>query len=391
MAVLLRWSPNRRGHNTPNIVDCPLMEPISLPELPSIHDFGSFNRGSIGLRPVGLQKLELSDGQQLPFLGGSHGFCNLEIFLEIGDQLAVTEVNHRSATRWADSFGCGEFGLALSALTKKRPPFSGLTSNKPIILGIINVTPDSFYAGSRIDPTNAADIACRMIEDGADIIDVGGESTRPGSNPTPPEQEMDRVIPVIERLKGCGIPLSVDTRRPAVMREAISSGVSIVNDVTALSDEDAITVLRENPKVSVVLMHAQGSPKNMQNNPQYNHVTYEVFSFLRRQVVKCQAAGIDRSRIAVDPGFGFGKNLGQNVQMLRELAMLHCIGCTLLVGVSRKSFLGAIVNEADPEGRLAASIAASIAASSQGAQIHRVHDVREISQALTLFDRVTTH
>ena len=227
-----------------------------------------------------------------------------------------------------------------------------------------------------------------MIDAGADIIDIGGESSRPGSNPTPQGQEIDRVLPVIEKLKGCGVPLSIDTRRSAVMREAISAGVTIVNDVTALSDEGAIKVLKENPHVSVVLMHAQGIPRNMQNNPRYNHVTYEVLCFLLHQVLKCKAAGIERSRIAVDPGFGFGKNFEQNVQMLRELAMLHCTGCVILTGISRKSFLGAITNQTEAEGRLSASVAASIAALSQGAQIHRVHDVKEVREAFAVYDRV---
>ena len=365
------------------------MDPISLSELPSKFDFGGTKDAPIGLRPRGLRKSAVTEGQQLPFLGGAHVFSNLEIFLKIRQHLAIIEVDHRQATRWADTMGGGDrFRSALSNLTKKRSPFVGLNTQKPNIMGIINVTPDSFYAGSRFDPVEAVDKAYRMIEDGADIIDIGGESSRPGSNPTPKEQEMDRVLPVIEKLQRCGVPLSIDTRRSAVMREAISAGVSIVNDVTALSDEGAIKVLKENPHVSVVLMHAQGIPRTMQNNPRYNHVTYDVLCFLLHQVLKCKAAGIERSRIAVDPGFGFGKTFDQNVQMLRELAMLHCTGCVILAGISRKSFLGAITNQTEAEGRLSASIAASIAALSQGAQIHRVHDVKEVRQAFAVYDRV---
>ena len=365
------------------------MKPISISELPRDFDFSVTRELPIGVRPIGLWKSTAWKRHQLPFLGGPQGFRDLEIFLRIGKKLAVIEVDYENATRWADTMGSGEiFRSALSTLTKKRPAFVGLSSNKPKIMGIINVTPDSFYAGSRFDPTDAVDKAHRMIEDGADIIDIGGESSRPGSNPTPQGQEIDRVLPVIEKLKGCGVPLSIDTRRAAVMREAISKGVTIINDVTALSDEGAIPVLRDNPHVSVVLMHAQGVPRTMQNNPRYYHVTYEVFCFLLRQVVKCQAAGIERIRIAVDPGFGFGKNIEQNVQMLRGLAMLHCTGCNVLVGVSRKSFLGAIINETEAEGRLSASLAASLLALSQGAQIHRVHDVKQIRQAFAIYDRI---
>ena len=365
------------------------MRPISISELPGDFDFSVTKESPIGLRPIGLWKSATKKRHQLPFLGGPQSFRDIEIFLKIGESLAVIEVDYENAIRWADTVGGGEiFRSALSALTKKRSAFVGLNSTKPKIMGIINVTPDSFYAGSRFDPTDAVDKAYRMIEDGADIIDIGGESSRPGSNPTPQGQEIDRVLPVIEKLKGCGVPLSIDTRRSAVMREAISAGVTIVNDVTALSDEGTIPVLRDNPHVSVVLMHAQGVPRTMQNNPRYYHVTYEVLCFLLRQVVKCQVAGIERTRIAVDPGFGFGKNVEQNVQMLRGLAMLHCTGCNVLVGVSRKSFLGAIINETEPEGRLSASLAASLFALSQGAQIHRVHDVKQIRQAFAINDRV---
>jgi dihydropteroate synthase len=222
---------------------------------------------------------------------------------------------------------------------------------------------------------------------GADIIDVGGESTRPGSDPVPEELELDRVLPVIGALAGDGLVVSVDTRRPAVMRAAVAAGARIVNDVSALGAPGAVQAVAETG-ASAVLMHMQGSPATMQAAPRYDHAPWEVYRFLHGRVAACVAAGIGRERLAVDPGIGFGKDCGHNVALLDGFALLHGTGCAVMAGVSRKSFIGRLDGGAAPAARLPGTLAATVQAADRGVQLHRVHDVAEARQALAVWRAV---
>ena len=260
----------------------------------------------------------------------------------------------------------------------------------PRIMGILNVTPDSFFDGGRYTRVDEAlKQAERMIREGADIIDIGGESTRPGAAAVPEDEELDRVIPVIEQLAhSFDVPVSIDTSKPAVMREAVQAGAGMINDVYALQQDGALAIAAAAP-VPVCLMHMQGVPRTMQDAPDYADVVGDVKSFLLARVETCVAAGIDRQRLLLDPGFGFGKTLQHNLQLLKGLSQLVETGLPLVVGISRKSMLGGLVaglnGQEQPvpvEQRLYAGLGAAVTAAMQGARILRVHDVRATREAL---------
>ena len=254
-------------------------------------------------------------------------------------------------------------------------------------MGIVNITPDSFSDGGQHATTAAAIAhAQQLIADGADILDIGGESTRPGAAPVSEQQELDRVLPVIEGLRGIAIPISIDTWKPSVMRAALAAGASMVNDVNALQAEGALQVVA-GTDAAVCLMHKQGTPQTMQQRPEYRDVITEVSDFLGERIAAAEAAGVARQRIVIDPGFGFGKTLAHNLDLLRQLAAFQLLGVPVLAGVSRKSMLGAITGR-DVNGRLAASVAAALLAVQKGAAIVRVHDVRETVDALKILNAV---
>lgn len=258
----------------------------------------------------------------------------------------------------------------------------------PKIMGILNVTPDSFSDGGRFVDVDAALIqAERMVEEGADIIDVGGESTRPGAERVNEGVELDRVIPVIERISAeLPVAISVDTLKPQVMTDAVAAGAVLVNDVNALRAEGAVEAVAE-MGVQVCLMHMQGMPKTMQDNPSYFEVVKEVKDFLSERCKVCEQAGIAREKIIIDPGFGFGKTVEQNYQLFNALKEFKNTGYPVLVGVSRKSMIGAIINS-EPNERVVASAILAAMALERGASILRVHDVRETHQALALVNAV---
>ncbi|OBU86445.1 dihydropteroate synthase [Chromobacterium subtsugae] len=267
---------------------------------------------------------------------------------------------------------CGRFTLDLS---------------RPLLMGILNVTPDSFSDGGRFSRVDAALARAEaMLAEGADILDIGGESTRPGAPFVSPEEEMDRVLPVLEQLRGIGAPLSLDTRRAAVMREAIAlDAVDLINDVSALEDEGALA-LAARSQAAICLMHKQGNPDSMQDKPAYEDVVAEVAGYLQRRVQLCLDAGIARERLLVDPGFGFGKTLAHNLALLKRLDEIERIaGVPQLVGLSRKSMLGAITGEETPAERLGASVAAALESARRGAAVIRAHDVKATRQALQLW------
>jgi dihydropteroate synthase len=251
-------------------------------------------------------------------------------------------------------------------------------------MGIVNVTPDSFADGGvRFDPDRAIADAIQMAADGADIIDVGGESTRPGSAPVDEDEELRRVLPVVERLAATlSIPVSIDTRKPAVMRRAIAAGASMVNDVAALRAPGAVAAVAASG-AAVCLVHMQGEPGTMQEAPRYGDVVGEVRSFLRERAAACEAAGIARTRLAVDPGFGFGKALEHNLALLAGLSAIAADGLPVLAGLSRKRMIGALIGRGEGD-RLAGSLAAAIVAALNGARIIRAHDVRETVDALNV-------
>ncbi len=264
-----------------------------------------------------------------------------------------------------------------------------LDLGKPCVMGILNVTPDSFSDGGKFLQADAAvHQALQMVEEGAAIVDVGGESTRPGAPAVSVQEELDRVIPVIDALTArLDIPLSVDTSKPEVMAAAIGAGAGLINDVNALRTEGALQQAAQ-LKVPVCLMHMQGQPQTMQQAPHYASVVDEVKAFLEQRIAACLHQGIPEAHIFIDPGFGFGKTLDHNLQLLRQLRELCQLGRPLLVGLSRKSMLGTLTGRA-PEQRVAASVAAAILAVERGASIVRVHDVAETVDALKIFDAVT--
>ncbi len=263
-----------------------------------------------------------------------------------------------------------------------------LDLSQPQVMGILNVTPDSFSDGGQFLAKDKAVIqAKQMVADGASIIDVGGESTRPGAAIVPVEQEIERVVPVIEAIRSeLDVVISIDTSKPEVMRAAVKAGASLINDVQALRVDGALQAAVD-LAVPVCLMHAQGTPQTMQNDPRYDDVVTEVIDFLLERVNVCEQAGIARNQLILDPGFGFGKRASHNLRLMKHLDKLIEQGLPVLVGVSRKSIIGALLNVSTEE-RLAGSLALATIAVWQGAKIIRTHDVRETTQAITLCDHV---
>jgi len=255
------------------------------------------------------------------------------------------------------------------------------------VMGIVNVTPDSFSDGGKyFSSDRAVAHGEQMARDGADLIDVGGESTRPGARPVTAEDELDRVIPVIRGLRRrLSIPISIDTTKSCVARAALDEGADLINDISALGFDPAMASVVAAEKVPVVLMHMQGTPRTMQQSPVYEDVVEEVKSYLQDRVRFAVEAGVEAGRIVVDPGIGFGKNLAHNLALLRGLSALAALGRPLLVGTSRKTFIGKIL-DAGPEDRLEGSLAAAVAAVLAGANIVRVHDVKEAARAVRIGD-----
>jgi len=261
---------------------------------------------------------------------------------------------------------------------------------RPIVMGILNATPDSFSDGGQF--RNASDAIAQaelMIKSGVDLIDIGGESTRPGAEPVSLQEELDRVLPVIEGLKDCGVPLSIDTYKAETMRQALKCGVDCVNDIWALRQEGAVDAVLENFSCGIVLMHMQRDPITMQFNPEYQDVLAEVKQFLKERAELLTAKGVEKNRIAIDPGFGFGKRLEHNLNMLTNFQSFSELGYPVLAGISRKSMIGKITGK-DTHERVAPSITAAIMAADRGAMIVRVHDVAETVDALKLWEAINT-
>jgi dihydropteroate synthase len=267
--------------------------------------------------------------------------------------------------------------------------FAGLSLARPRVMGIINVTPDSFSdGGETLAAADAIRRGRRLLADGADILDIGGESTRPGAKRVDAATEIARVVPVVEALAGEGALVSIDTRHVPVMAAAIAAGARIVNDITALTGDPESLKLVAGGGVSVVLMHMQGEPGTMQDDPRYGDAARDVFDYLTGRVAACEKAGLARDRIAVDPGIGFGKTVDHNLRILKRLDLYRGLDCPLLIGLSRKSFIARLSRGEPPKERLAGSIVAALAALQRGVRLFRVHDVAETVQAFDVWQAV---
>jgi dihydropteroate synthase len=268
--------------------------------------------------------------------------------------------------------------------------FHSFALDRPLVMGIVNATPDSFSdGGDHFERDAAIAGGRRMLEEGADILDIGGESTRPGAAPVSAEEERRRVVPVIETLTRDGAVVSVDTRHVDTMEAALDAGATIVNDVTALTAPSAVDLVAARG-ASCVLMHMQGEPQTMQADPRYDDAPREIAAHLAARIAACEAAGIPRARIAVDPGIGFGKTVAHNAQLIARLEIQKALGVAVLVGVSRKAFIGALSKGERPKDRLPGSLAAALAAVAHGADILRVHDVAATVQALKVWAAIET-
>ncbi len=274
---------------------------------------------------------------------------------------------------------------ALQAIEARRVEFAGVALDTPKIMGIVNVTPDSFSDGGQHGTAEMGTLhGLALAGQGAQILDVGGESTRPGSDAVSVDEELSRVIAAVKRLSDAGHVVSIDTRKAGVMREAVKAGAAIINDVSALQhDPDSLRMVAE-LKVHVVLMHAQGDPRTMQLNPHYDDVALDVYDQLEQRVMACIEAGIPRSRIAIDPGIGFGKTFRHNLELLNQLTLFHGLGVAVLVGLSRKGFVGALTGEKNAGNRVHGSVGGAVQAAQNGVHILRVHDVKATVEALAV-------
>jgi dihydropteroate synthase len=344
------------------------------------------------LRPLVSLGTAEDGGARHLLAGGPLAFERCEVVLREGPRTVARERVPADqvpawAARWAPEL-VREAEARLAAVQAPRKPFAGLAMDRTRIMGVINVTPDSFSdGGDRFEQAGAVDDGLAMIEAGAAALDVGGESTRPGAEPVSEAEELRRVIPVVQALAGRAV-ITIDTRHARVMVEALAAGADGVNDVTALRGDPQALATVARAQVPVVLMHMQGEPRSMQLDPHYDDAALDVYDFLAERVAACEAAGLRRSQLAVDPGIGFGKNDGHNLRLLDHLALFHGLGCPILLGVSRKSFIGRLSRDEAPKGRLPGSLAAALAGLARGAQILRVHDVPETRQAVAIWQAI---
>lgn len=327
------------------------------------------------------------DGKVARLAGGLNWFSVVELLRDGAEPrlVSVEEIESRPDALPADLRATWE------RLTAPRPPLRlgerVIRLDQPHVAGIVNVTPDSFSDGGRLeDPAAAVEAGQAMAAAGAALIDVGGESTRPGAKPVWEGDEIGRAVPVIERLAAAGTAVSIDTRKAAVMEAALAAGAGMVNDVSALDWDERSAAVVAAAGCPVVLMHHLGTPETMQENVRYDRpVLFEIYDWLEERIERAIAAGIARENILVDPGFGFGKNVQHNLRLMNGLAMLHGLGCPIMLGASRKRTIGALSNEAPADLRLGGSIAFALKAVEQGAQLVRVHDVAETVQALRVW------
>jgi dihydropteroate synthase len=314
-------------------------------------------------------------GVALPLAGGSLAFAAVDAIERVGG-----EEGHRRALSLSDTRAFAPDLIA--GFTQPRASWVGFDLKRPLIMGVLNVTPDSFSDGGDLaDASAAIDHGRTMLAAGADIIDVGGESTRPGAQPVPPAEEAARILPVVRALAEAGAAVSIDTRRASVMDQAVKAGARIINDVTALTGDPESARIAVRSGVAVVLMHMLGDPRTMQLDPRYDDVTCDLLDYFAARLATLEGLGLDRARIAIDPGIGFGKKDVHNLRLLDELAAFHVFGCPILLGASRKSFIGRLSRGEQPKQRAAGTLAAHQMGYDRGVQIVRVHDVADSFQA----------
>ncbi len=327
------------------------------------------------------------DGKVARLAGGLNWFAAVELIAVEGSKRTSAELVPIEGIE--DRFD-DDLAAQWTALTGPRPPLQlgerTIRLDQPQVMGIVNVTPDSFSDGGQFaDTAAAADAGADMAAEGAAIVDVGGESTRPGAKPVWEGDEIERAIPVVRQLAAGGAAVSIDTRKADVMTAALEAGARLINDVSALTYDDRSAGVIAAAGVPVILMHHQGAPEVMQQDPGYDDVLVEVYQWLEERIAAAEAAGIDRARILVDPGFGFGKSVAHNLELMNGLALFHALGRPIVVGASRKRTIGALSNEAPADRRVGGSIAFALKAAEQGVQILRVHDVPETVQALRIW------
>jgi dihydropteroate synthase len=328
-------------------------------------------------RPIAMTDPAVPDGAY-PLAGGWCWFDRVEVLSRTADPYITTASDLPTPV--------------LSRLTARRADFAGITLDRPRLMGILNVTPDSFSDGGKYLALDKAVAEGRRIAKLAEILDIGGESTRPGAGEVTVPDEITRTAPVIDALRGAGMlaPISIDTRKALVAVSALQAGASLVNDVSAFGFDPAMGPLVARSGVPVVLMHAQGTPATMQDSPSYGDVLLDVYDALAARLAEAEALGISRTRIALDPGIGFGKTQVHNLALLRGLSLFHGLGCPILLGTSRKRFIGAIGQAERPEARMPGSVATALTGVAQGVQITRVHDVAATRQALRLWQAMHT-
>jgi len=338
---------------------------VAVPALPGLDPAAAGNpAGAVYLRP--------------------HGDA-LEVLIRQSGRILAARAGAETVSAWAAAQGgdmARHVDLLLGRLASPPAAFAGMALDRPRIMGIVNVTPDSFSDGGDYADRAAAIARGRaLVAAGADILDIGGESTRPGAAPVSVAEELDRVVPVIRALAGDGHAVSVDTRHATVMAAAVDAGARIINDVTALTGDPDSERVAAQSGAAIVLMHMLGEPRTMQADPHYADATLDLMDYFAARIARLEALGVDRARLSLDPGIGFGKKDPHNLLILNELAAFHGFGCPLTLGVSRKSFIGRLSRGEAPKERLAGSLAIAALAFSQGVQIVRVHDVAETYQA----------
>jgi len=347
---------------------------------------GDGGGAAVFIRPLGIlghstAVAAVEAGTVLWLAGGPLAFALVEVIVRHPDgRLARASGPLVEVADWAPAAGW------LDALSRPRYPFAGLTLERPAIMGVVNVTPDSFSdGGDFLDHANAIAQGTALLDAGADILDIGGESTRPGADPVSPEEEIRRVVPIVRHFAERGAVVSIDTRHAAVMAAALEAGAAIINDVTGLTGDPESFDVAVRSAVPVILMHMRGEPRTMQQAPEYADVSTDVYAYLAERVAACLKAGIGLENLCVDPGIGFGKTVSHNLEILRHTALFHGIGVPVLIGLSRKRFIGALSRQEPPKDRLAGSLAGALVSMGQGVQIVRVHDVAEMYQARALW------
>lgn len=340
------------------------------------------------IRPTGFVDSPFGfDGKVARLAGGLNWFASAELIRVDGHERVSVELVPVVGieARFDD-----DMAAQWQALTSPRAPLQlgerTIRLDQPQVMGIVNATPDSFSDGGQFtDAAAAAEAGADMAGEGAAIVDVGGESTRPGAKLVWEGDEIERIVPVIRQLAGGGAAVSADTRKTGVMTAAIEAGARMINDVSALTYDDRSAGVVAAAGVPVVLMHHQGAPETMQKDPRYDDVLIEIYLWLEERIAAAEEAGIARDKILIDPGFGFGKNLSHNLELMNGLALFHSLGCPLVIGASRKRTIGALSGEAPTDRRFGGSIAFALKAVEQGVQIVRVHDVFETVQALRIW------